>query len=99
MRNKVAVFSGLIFAFGLHEAQACHRFARWYYPWPQQCGTHAVAYKRIYTGPPDLPTPPVKDVNLEIPLPDVGFTPCPPMPDESAGRILLRATLGEAHER
>lgn len=98
MRNKAALFAGLICAFGVHEAQACHRFARWYYPWPQQCGMRAyrqpVAFKRIYNGPP--PVPPIKVV--EIPLPEVGFTACPDASDEARGRILLRAALdGETH--
>ena len=99
MRNKVAIFAGLICALGAGEAHACHRFARWYYPWPQQCGARAyqqVAYRRTYLGPP--PIPPVKVI--EIPLPDMTFAPCPPASDEAAGRILLRAALtGEAHDR
>jgi hypothetical protein len=93
MRNKVALFAGLICALGASDAQACHRFSRWYYPWRQQCGTTAyrpIAYKRVYE-PPQLPAPPVKDI--EIPLPDLEFSPCPPASDEATGRILLRATL------
>jgi hypothetical protein len=104
MRNKAALFAGLICAFGVHEAQACHRFARWYYPWPQQCGTHwkpgnrgiGKLVNREAPNFPDFPTPPLKVV--EIPLPEVGFTACPDASDEARGRILLRAALdGETH--
>jgi hypothetical protein len=32
-----------------HEAHACHRFSRWYYPWPQRCyAAHSyVPHKKI----------------------------------------------------
>jgi hypothetical protein len=29
----------------LEPAQACHRFARWGYPWPQRCGLTAPVHR------------------------------------------------------
>jgi hypothetical protein len=101
MRNKGALIVGLICALGASDAHACHRFARWHYPWPQQCGTRAyrpVVYKRIYEGPPPAIFPPVRDIDM--PLPDMEFVACPEASDEERGRILLRAALtGEADVR
>jgi len=40
----------------------CHKFSRWYYPWPQRCPVVA----RVAT-----PTPPVKDIAYDIPIPEL----------------------------
>lgn len=51
-----------IFAFGIFEttpADACHRFSRWYYPYPQRCSVvtpnNRIWYVEI-TKPPSDPT-------------------------------------------
>ena len=40
-------------------AQACHRFTRWHFPWPQRCGALIVKHER--QARLVLPTPPVED--------------------------------------
>jgi hypothetical protein len=45
----------ILFVGGMLEpAQACHRFARWGYPWPQRCGLTAPVH-RVSAPPPFEP--------------------------------------------
>lgn len=44
----------------VQPADACHRFKRWKYPWPQQCGTKFVAHVAASAKPQD------ERVDLEI---------------------------------
>lgn len=46
------------------DAAACHRFARWYYPWPQGCHVEA-------SGRPSA----VRPVSFHLPRPDGGPEP------------------------
>jgi hypothetical protein len=97
MRNKVALAALLICAFGAQPANACHRFARWYYPWPQQCGGRVnrvmPVAMRVYRPDILLPLPPAKDADAEIPLPDLDFKVCGDPDERTAGLLLLRAKM------
>jgi hypothetical protein len=97
MRAEVALAAALICT----PARAgCHKFSIWHYPWRQSCWVHSIRYEARPARParPVTPLPPLKG-DRDIPLPDVAFTPCPAASDEDAGRILLRARLGESHDR
>ena len=53
----------LVFAFvAVQPAQACHRFQRWRYPWPQQCGTKFVPRPAVQTPKDDV----AERVTIEI---------------------------------
>ena len=68
----------------VEPASACHRFSRWYYPWPQRCNV-------------DLVLPPASSAKApqpEIPLPDLTPIGKGQDADEATrARLLLRATL------
>jgi hypothetical protein len=68
------------------DAAACHRYARWYYPWPQRCG--AIREMRPQT---------IRRISpiLEIPLPSLtsGDLVEPEADEPTRTRVLLRAAL------
>lgn len=33
------------------DAAACHRYSRWYYPWPQRCGAARQMVRLAHSGP------------------------------------------------
>lgn len=64
-------------------AKACHRFSRWYYPYPQRCTTaHATEPDRswyvefVLPEPPPAPLDPTREVLRErLAAPAKGWTP------------------------
>jgi hypothetical protein len=46
-------------------AQACHRYSRWYYPYPQKCG--ATRYAAITPEPVARPRPFIPEALPELP--------------------------------
>jgi hypothetical protein len=78
MRTKIIVAAMLV-AQPAHAA--CHKYSRWYYPWPQRC---PVAYARGEDPPRLIPEvfPPIKpDEEIEVTIPSVKqeTTPTPLM--------------------
>ena len=68
----------------VQPGSACHRYSRWYYPWPQPCKANRV-----------LPSATVgKFRQPGIPLPDLTPIGAGEDADEATrARLLLRATL------
>lgn len=69
-----AVLIGIfLVSFGTTANAACHRYSKWYYPWPQKCkATTQAAYEPVARLPVIPPLPPVFDKDKEdIPLPDL----------------------------
>jgi hypothetical protein len=67
--NRLALVVAFLLALPVSPAAACHRFARWSYPWPQTCGVRHVAARpvrlvrlvRLEVDPPKQPpAPPVQ---------------------------------------
>lgn len=70
--------TGLVLVFlismGATNAEACHRFSRWYYPFPQRCDTRFLKHDLVYRVSDHAPPvrPDIKpDPDTEIPLPDM----------------------------
>jgi hypothetical protein len=62
----VVVFLGLM---GSAAEASCHKYSRWYYPFPQRCRIVQAAYEVPIKAPPLPPIPDSPD--YEIPLPDL----------------------------
>jgi hypothetical protein len=43
MTVRGLLLASALFASAPADAASCHRYARWYYPWPQRCGFVALA--------------------------------------------------------
>jgi hypothetical protein len=68
----------------VEPASACHRFSRWYYPWPQRCNVDVVL----------PPASSAKAPQPEIPLPNLTPIGKGQDADEATrARLLLRATI------
>jgi hypothetical protein len=68
----------------VEPGSACHRYSRWYYPWPQPCNVNGVLSSAAAG---KLPQP-------GIPLPDLTPIGAGEDADEATrGRLLLRAAL------
>ena len=51
---------------------ACHKYSRWYYPWPQRCSVKVTQANYEPEKLPIIPPlPPSKDEEADIPLPDL----------------------------
>jgi hypothetical protein len=72
---RAVLIGAFIVAMGTNDAEACHRFSRWYYPFPQRCDTRPLRHDLVYRVPSDAPLPPVvpreDEETTEIPLPDL----------------------------
>ena len=78
----------LVILLGIAPANACHRFARWHYLFPQRCSGAYVKQIRLEI---PLVFPPER---TEIPLPTLDWSACPDGDDRLRGIAKLRA-LGE----
>jgi hypothetical protein len=68
---RVIILTGLFMSFSA-TAQACHKFSRWYYPFPQKCGVTHARLHHIRTVPNIAPVHIVTnshDVESDILLP------------------------------
>jgi hypothetical protein len=87
------------------EAASCHRYSRWYYPWPQSCGVarqmvrlaHAAPHKIIVAAGRNDFAPNRND--FEIPLPSLARADLDGGEADEATRAhaLLRAALEAAN--
>jgi hypothetical protein len=72
---RAVLIGAFLLSLGATNAEACHRFSRWYYPYPQRCDTRSLRHDLVYrvTSDPPVPTPREDDVTTdpEIPLPDM----------------------------
>ena len=61
----------LVMGESITATQACHRFSRWLYPWPQRCVSASLQRVSALT---QLPPERIRDEpkQSEIPLPDLG---------------------------
>ena len=66
----------VVLLLGMDTASACHRFARWNYPWPQQCRVTALAPKSAFR----LPRARIS-VSLAAPSPPRPHRPVAPTPE------------------
>jgi hypothetical protein len=94
-RAALAAFAMLL---AIDEAEACHRYSRWFYPRPQSCRVTALTPRSIRLPrvrinvvlPPHRIATPVSD----IPLPDLANIDWGQLPDDDLrGRLLLRVIL------
>lgn len=66
---RVAIAGVATFVVASPALGACHKFSVWNYPWPQRCApARPVMSARLIVDPP---LPPVNEVNVDIPLPDL----------------------------
>lgn len=75
------------------EAAACHRYSRWYYPWPQTCRVKApLAYARASR---PLVKAVVEPPDRDIPLPALARDDClgGEADETTRGRLMLRAAF------
>jgi hypothetical protein len=96
-----AALAVIVIALATDSADACHRFHRWSYPWPQSCRATALAPKSAFRLPRakiDVslraapPARPVSPPAISIPsLTDIDWGRAPD--DELRGRLLLRVIL------
>jgi hypothetical protein len=98
-------------AIGPAQAAKCHIYSIWRYPKPQKCFT-AYANKPVFSlekpvfsyAKPASRVPetsqeriePVREQRIEIPIPDMKWTPCPDADERWLGIAKLRA-LGDGH--
>lgn len=85
------------------QASACHRFSRWYYPFPQpRCGVarQGTILDKISRGSvpravPNQERPKNKADTADIPLPSLARTDCDggAADEPTRARLLLRAAL------
>jgi hypothetical protein len=72
---RAVLIGAFLASLGATDAEACHRFSRWYYPYPQRCDTRPLRHDLVYRVPADEPpAPPTKpdpDPEYDIPLPDM----------------------------
>jgi hypothetical protein len=73
---RAVLVGALLLSLGATDAEACHRFSRWYYPYPQRCDTRPLKHDLVYrvTGDPPSVLPPIKedaDSEPDIPIPDM----------------------------
>ena len=64
--SKPLVLALALFAAAPPPAYACHRFSRWYYPWPQRCSSSTAETPRLIRVStreiePATPIPPVRE--------------------------------------
>ena len=72
MRTLAAVLlTGVIYAHA-QPVYACHKYSRWYYPYPQRCGIYARASVPVRVLPSGV-NPPVRPAP-DLPLPDMSAT-------------------------
>jgi hypothetical protein len=73
--SKPLVLALALFAAASPPAYACHRFSRWYYPWPQRCSVErAPRFIRVSTRevepaaprPPERETVPILDTPADL---------------------------------
>jgi hypothetical protein len=72
---RAVLIGAFLLSLGATNAEACHRFSRWYYPYPQRCDTRPLRRDLVYrvTSDPSSVLPPAKEEEEEpeIPLPDM----------------------------
>jgi len=73
---RAVLIGAFLLSLGATNAEACHRFSRWYYPYPQRCDTRPLKHDLVYRVTSDPPSvlPPAKeeeDPPDEIPIPDM----------------------------
>jgi hypothetical protein len=69
---RAVMIGAILSLLGITEVEAaCHKYSRWYYPFPQRCRIIAANYE-VPTKPTDPPLPPIPDSpNYDIPIPDM----------------------------
>jgi hypothetical protein len=98
--RRAAIVAALLLM-AMDSADACHRYQRWYYPYPQNCRMTALAPKSRFRLPRaridislKMPARPVVPLPPDIPLPDLANIEWGQFPDdELRGRLLLRVLL------
>jgi hypothetical protein len=84
------------------QAAKCHIYSIWHYKKPQRCFT-AYANKPVFSyakpasrvpGTSQERIDPVREQRIEIPIPDMNWTPCPDADERWLGIAKLRA-LGD----
>jgi len=65
--RRPLVLALALFAAAPPPAYACHRFSRWYYPWPQRCSFSTAEMPRLIRVSmreiePATPTPPAREI-------------------------------------
>lgn len=69
---RIVLVGIFLVSFGASAQAACHRYSKWYYPWPQKCKTTTQAvYEPVARLPVIPPLPPAFERDEEIPLPDL----------------------------
>ena len=87
--KKLALLLTIVFVVAPSEADACHRFSKWSYPWPQRCSVESFRLRV-------LPLPPER---IEIALPALEWVECPPGDERIVGIAKLRALEDVSRER
>jgi hypothetical protein len=71
-------------------AAKCHKFSRWYFPYPQRCVSASPRFVSAFVNQ----TPPKRE-QIEIPLPLLDFKACPDADDERLQGIAKLRALSE----
>jgi hypothetical protein len=80
-------------------AEACHRFARWHYPWPQRCGVQRHVAGLVTPVSFEAPLPAPRPDAAEFPLPDMAGIWDAAADDETRARLIAIVKLREQMNR